>query len=140
MHFRELTDRYSLDRILRSTRTGSVLRATDSRSGQAVAVKLINVPSPAELVQRAPQFEKLAAALEALRHANLPQLIDSGFSTEGSAFLVMELVDGRTLDLASGSPGRLLALLYQALNGLETLARRGIVHHNLSPDNLLLVA
>jgi tetratricopeptide (TPR) repeat protein len=140
MHFRELTDRYSLDRILRSTRTGSVLRATDSRSGQAVAVKLINVPSPAELVQRAPQFEKLAAALEALRHANLPQLIDSGFSTEGSAFLVMELVEGRTLDLASGPPGRLLALLYQALNGLETLARRGIVHHNLSPDNLMLVA
>ena len=140
MHFRELTDRYSLDKILRSTRTGSVLRATDSRSGQTVAVKLINVPSPAELVQRAPQFEKLTAALEALRHANLPQLIDSGFSTEGSAFLVMELVEGRTLDLASGPPGRLLALLYQAINGLEVLARRGIAHHNLSPDNLLLVA
>src|SRR6185369_325907 len=104
MHFRELTDRYSLDKILRSTRTGSVLRATDSRSGQTVAVKLINVPSPADLVQRAPQYEKLATALEALHHANLPQLIDSGFSTEGSAFLVMELLDGRTLDLASGPP------------------------------------
>jgi tetratricopeptide (TPR) repeat protein len=139
MHFRELTDRYSLDKILRSTRTGSVLRATDSRSGQTVAVKLINVPSPAELVQRAPQFEKLATALEALHHANLPQLIDSGFSTEGSAFLVMELLDGRTLDQVSGAPARLLALLYQVLNGLEALGRRGIVHHNLSPDNLLLV-
>jgi len=139
MHFRELTDRYSLDKILRSTRTGSVLRATDSRSGQTVAVKLINVPSPADLVQRAPQFEKLATALEALHHANLPQLIDSGFSTEGSAFLVMELLDGRTLDLASGPPARLLALLYQVINGLEALGRRGIVHHNLSPDNLLLV-
>ena len=140
MHFRELTDRYSLDKILRSTRSGSVLRAIDSRSGQAVAVKLINVASPGELVLRAPQIEKLAAALEALRHVNLPLLIDSGFTTEGSAFLVMELLEGRTLDAASGPPLRLLALLYQVLNGLEALARRGIAHHNLSPDNLMLVA
>jgi eukaryotic-like serine/threonine-protein kinase len=140
MHFRELTDRYSLDKILRSTRTGTVLRATDSRSGQAVAVKLMNVPSPAELVQRAPQFEKLAAALEALRHPSLPVILDSGFTTEGSAFLVMELLDGRTLDTAAGSPLRLLAILFQALNGLETMARRGLAHHNLSPDNLLLLA
>jgi serine/threonine protein kinase len=139
MHFRELTDRYSLDKILRSTRTGTVLRAADSRSGQAVAIKLVNVTSPAELVQRAPQLEKLAAALEALRHANLPLLIDSGFTTEGSAFLVMELLEGRTLDLASGPPARLLALLYQALDGLEALARRGLTHHNVSPDNLLLL-
>jgi serine/threonine-protein kinase len=155
MHFRELTERYSLDKILRSTRTGTVLRATDSRSGQAVAVKLVNVPSPAELVQRSPEFEKLTAALEALRHPNLPLLIDSGFTTEGSAFLVMELLEGRTLDIAGSagsagnagsagsapaSPQGLLALLYQALNGLEALARRGLAHHNLSPDNLLLVA
>jgi len=139
MHFRELTDRYSLDKILRSTRTGSVLRAIDSRSGQAVAVKLINVASPAELVLRAPQLEKLAAGLEALRHPNLPLLIDSGFTTEGSAFLVMELLEGRTLDAAAEPPLRMLALLYQVLNGLEALARRGLAHHNLSPDNLLLV-
>jgi hypothetical protein len=139
MHFRELTDRYSLDKILRSTRTGTVLRATDSRSGQAVAVKLINVASPADLVQRAPAFEKLTAALEALRHPNLPLILDSGFTTEGSAFLVMEMLEGKTLDTASGPPLRLLTLLFQALNGLEAMARRGIAHGNVTPDNLLLV-
>jgi hypothetical protein len=139
MHFRELTDRYSLDKILRSTRTGTVLRATDSRSGQAVAVKLINVASPADLVQRAPAFEKLTAALEALRHPNLPLILDSGFTTEGSAFLVMEMLEGTTLDTASGPPLRLLTLLFQALNGLEAMARRGIAHGNVTPDNLLLV-
>jgi eukaryotic-like serine/threonine-protein kinase len=140
MHFRELTDRYSLDKILRSSRTGTVLRATDSRSGQTVAVKLVTLTSPAELMSRAPWFEKLAAALETLRHPNLPLVLDSGFTTEGSAFLVMELLDGRTLDTAAGAPVRLLALLYQVLDGLEALARRGLAHHNLSPDNLLVVA
>ena len=47
MQFRELTDRYQLQKILKSTRFGTVLRATDTRSGQTVAAKLITVgPSP----------------------------------------------------------------------------------------------
>jgi hypothetical protein len=62
-HFRELTDRYTLEKILRSSRAGTVLRAIDSRSGQALAVKTINVTSPPLLVQKAPELEKLGAAL-----------------------------------------------------------------------------
>src|SRR5436305_2324860 len=140
MHFRELTDRYSLDKILRSSRSGTVLRATDTHSGRTVAVKLIHAASPAELVQRAPQLDRLAAALEEAGHPALPAVIDSGLTTEGSAFLVMELLDGKTLDAAAGPPRRLLTLLTQALEGLAALAHRGVAHHNLSPDNLLVTA
>jgi hypothetical protein len=138
-HFRELTDRYTLEKILRSSRAGTVLRAIDSRSGQALAVKTVNVTSPPLLVQKAPELEKLGAALESLREPSLPAVTDSGFTTEGSAFLVMELLEGRTLDTLTGPPQRLLALLAQAVDGLEALARRGIGHHNLSPDNLFVV-
>lgn len=138
-HFRELTDRYTLEKILRSSRAGTVLRAIDSRSGQALAVKTINVASPPLLVQKAPELEKLGAALESLREPSLPAVTDSGFTTEGSAFLVLELLEGKTLDTLTGPPQRLLALLAQAVDGLEALARRGIAHHNLSPDNLFVV-
>lgn len=138
-HFRELTDRYTLEKILRSSRAGTILRAIDSRSGQALAVKTINVTSPPLLVQKAPELEKLGAALESLREPSLPVVTDSGFTTEGSAFLVMELLEGKTLDTLAGPPQRLLALLAQAVDGLEALARRGIGHHNLSPDNLFVV-
>src|SRR6266545_2500568 len=138
-HFRELTDRYTLQKILRSSRGGTVLRATDNRTGQEVAVKLITVASPQLLVQKAPELEKLGAVLESLREPSLPAVTDAGLATDGSAFLVMELLDGKTLDALSGPPQRLLGLLAQALDGLEALARRGVAHRNLAPDNFLVV-
>jgi serine/threonine-protein kinase len=137
--FRELTDRYTLEKILRSTRAGTVLRAIDNRTGQAVAVKLITVTSPPLLVQKAPELETLGAALVELREPGLPAVTDFGFTTDGSAFLVMDLLDGKTLDTLAGPPQRLLGLLVQALDALEALARRGIAHRNLRPDNLLVL-
>lgn len=88
----------------------------------------------------APDFERLAAALTGLGHPNLPAVLDSGFTTDGSAFLVMELLEGKGLDSLTGAPpARVLTLIGQTLNGLEALAGRGLAHHNLSPDNVFLV-
>lgn len=139
IHFRELTDRYTLEKILRSTRGGTILRAIDNRTGQTVAVKTINVTSPPLLVQKAPELERLGAALASLREPSLPAVTDFGFTTEGSAFLVLEPLEGKTLDTLAGPPQRLLGLLAQALDGLEALARRGLAHGNLAPDNLLVL-
>jgi len=141
MQFRELTDRYQLEKILKSTRFGTVLRAADSKSGQTVAVKLITVTSPPRLVAGAPEFEKLGATLAAMAgHPSLPAVLDSGFTTDGSAFLVMELLDGKGLDTFAGSPpAQTLERIAQALDGLEALAAQGIAHLNVSPDNLLVV-
>lgn len=144
MQFRELTDRYQLQKILKSARSGTVLRATDTQTGGTVAVKLITVGdtvgnSPG--LAAAPDFERLAAALTGLGHPNLPAVLDSGFTTDGSAFLVMELLEGKGLDslVAGAPPARVLTLIGQTLNGLEALARNGLAHHNLSPDNVFLV-
>lgn len=146
MQFRELTDRYQLQKILKSTRFGTILRATDTRTGATVAVKLITVPPQAgvqpgaALMAGAPAFQKLAVTLAGLAHPNLPVVLDFGFTTDGSAFLVQELLEGRTLDTLAGSPpGQMLSLAGQALDGLEALASRGLVHHNLSPDNVLVL-
>lgn len=140
MQFREITDRYQLQKILKSARSGSILRATDTQAGGTVAVKLVTVgPSPG--LDAAPDFERLAAALSGLGHPNLPAVLDSGFTTDGSAFLVMELLEGKGFDALSGAPpARVLTLIGQILNGLEVLARSGLAHHNLSPDNVFLVA
>ncbi|HEV8582385.1 MAG TPA: protein kinase [Thermoanaerobaculia bacterium] len=138
MQFRELTDRYQLQKILKSTRFGTVLRATDIPSGKTVAVKLVTA-GPG-LTAGAAEFEKLAAALADLGHPNLPAVLDSGFTSDGSAFLVLELVAGRSLDtLAGAPPARLLSLVSQALNGLEALAVQSLAHLNVSPDNVFVV-
>jgi serine/threonine protein kinase len=141
MQFRELTDRYQLEKILKSTRFGTVLRAADAKSGRTVAVKQITVTSPPRLVAAAPEFEKLAAALAGLGHPALPAVLDSGITTDGAAFLTMDLLDGRTLDAFSGMPpAQILTWIGQALDGLEALASRGHAHLNVSPDNLFVAA
>src|ERR1700681_4286916 len=104
MQFRELTDRYQLQKILKSTRFGTVLKGTDTQSGQTIAAKLITVGLSPGLAAGAPEFEQLAALLGSLRHPNLPRVLDSGFTPDGSAFFVLELLEGKSLDLISGLP------------------------------------
>jgi len=141
MQFRELTDRYQLQKILKSTRFGTVLRGTETQSGHTVAAKLITVGPAPGLAAGAPDFEKLAAILAGLRHPNLPAVLDYGFTPDGSAFFVLELLEGKSLDLLSGlPPARVLKIVGQALGGLEVLAAKGAAHLNLSPDNLFLAA
>lgn len=139
MQFREVTERYRLEKIVRSTRSGTVLRAVDSQSGQTVAVKLITVgPSPG-LEEGGPKFEHLAATLAGLRHPSLPPVLDSGFTPDGSAFLVFPFYDGRNFEtVAGGPPEQILPLVLQALDGLEVLAARGLAHHNITIDNLFV--
>lgn len=136
MEFRELTERYDLARILHSGRSATVMRATDKRTAQAVAVKMIQA-SPAGFEEAAARFEAFAAALAVVRHPSLPQVLDSGLTRDGGAFLVMELLEG---SVAGKVPtGDAVALLGQALDGLEALAGRGLAHGNLSADNLFVV-
>jgi hypothetical protein len=145
---RELTDDYRLEKILASSRGGSILRASRIDNGQTVVIKLINVPAaadPAAALKATARFSAYAAGLAGLRHPNLPLVLDSGWTTDGGAFLVMEQVDGVGFEAAcapgggGAAPDRVLPLLAQALAGLEELARHGLAHLNLSPENLFLV-
>jgi serine/threonine protein kinase len=139
MQFREITDRYQLEKILKSNRFGTVLRARDATSGRTVAVKLITVTSPPRLTAGAPELERLAATLTALRVPSLPAVLDSGFTSDGSAFLAMELLEGQGLDSFHGVfPELVLTRIGQALDGLVALAAQGFAHLNLSPDNLFV--
>lgn len=140
VQFRELTERYKLEKILKSTRGGTVLRAADLSSGQALAIKLIPLGPATALEAVAAELERLAGTLMTLRHPALPVVVDSGITSDGSAFLAMELLEGKGLDSLTGAtPLRVLTLLEQALNGLEVLAGKGFAHGSVSPDNLLVV-
>src|SRR5262249_26305430 len=116
---REITERYQLEKILRSSRTGSVLRATDASSGQTVVVKMITMggaPTAAAMAR----FEPLAQALGEGLHPSFPAVFDAGFTPDGSAFLVLENLEGRGFEsLAGGRGHRVLSLVDQLLEGLE---------------------
>ncbi|HKV08194.1 MAG TPA: hypothetical protein VJ725_08660, partial [Thermoanaerobaculia bacterium] len=141
VQFRELTERYKLEKILKSGRGGTVLRAVELSSGRALVIKLIPLLPSTPLEASAAELERLAGVLTAHRHPALPAVVDAGITSDGSAFLAMELLEGRGLDALTGAPPiRLLSLLDQALSGLEALASQRLAHGNLSPDNLFLAA
>jgi hypothetical protein len=136
-----ITERYRLDKLIHASDTASVFRATDLRSAQTVALKLIRGDVDESPRDGRDRFEIAAAALQECLHPCLPRLFDHGFTGAGSAFLVLEYLLGANFELLAGSPpGRALPLLLPVLDGLEELDRHQLSHRNLRPDNLLLVA
>jgi hypothetical protein len=139
---REITERYRLEKILKSSRSGNVLKATDSTSGKSVVIKMITLGPPMAGGETAgmERLERLAAALSDRPDPCFPAVLESGFTTDGSAFLVLEHLEGRGFEsLAGGRGQRALNLVGQVIDGLETLAGRGVFHGSLSPDNLLVI-
>jgi len=134
---RRINERYHLEKKVSSKETVSVYRATDTLSGETVAVKLIDADN---LEERRERFQESARLLQSIHHPALPLLLDSGLTAAGSAFLVTEFLHGAGFDHLAGEPAvRTLGLLLFAVDGLEALALAGLAHGNLRADNLFVV-
>jgi len=120
---------------------GEVYRAKDPRLGREVAIKVL----PAEVAadgERLRRFEQEARAASALNHPNILTLHDLG-SEEGCPYLVLELLDGRSLREVIAEQGpvplrRALDWGAQIARGLAAAHAKGIVHRDLKPENLFL--
>ncbi|MFY4719438.1 serine/threonine-protein kinase [Streptomyces sp. LaBMicrA B280] len=121
---------------------GEVWRAFDETLGRPVAVKLL-LPHDSDPTASS-RFRLEAQTAGRLSHPNVVGVLDFG-EFEGRLFLVMELVDGGSLDgllSASGplSAERVAQIAAQAAVGLALAHRQGIVHRDIKPANLLLSA
>jgi serine/threonine protein kinase len=120
---------------------GEVYRATDTRLGRDVAIKVLPAATAGH-PERRQRFEQEARAASALNHPNILTVYDIG-ETDGVTYIAMELVDGKTLRelLASREPlptKRLLDVAAQAAEGLAKAHSAGIVHRDLKPENLMV--
>ena len=119
---------------------GEVYRATDTKLGRDVALKVL----PAELAaspERLDRFRREAKALAALDHPGIVTV----FSVEeagGVHFLTMQLVEGRSLDRMipeAGLPVERLREIATALaDALAAAHEKGIVHRDLKPANVMV--
>ena len=119
---------------------GEVYRARDTRLGREVALKVL----PAELSQdpeRLSRFEQEARAASALNHPNIITIYEVG-AADSTAFIAMELVDGKTLrELSASDPlpvRRVMGIAVQVAEGLAKAHGIGIVHRDLKPENVMV--
>ncbi len=119
---------------------GEVYRATDSRLGRDVAIKVLPQHLSANPEVRA-RFEREAKTISSLNHPNICTLHDVGREGE-TDFLVMELVEGETLadKLAKGplATAEVLRIGSQVADALDRAHRAGVVHRDLKPGNVML--
>jgi len=129
---------YRIVRKLGEGGMGVVYAAEDERLHRAVAIKTIRDNGDASARER---FLREARAAASLSHPNVCQLFDIG-DTEGTPFLVMELLDGESLGerLTRGALplAESIRITLAILTALEALHGRGFVHRDLKPSNVFL--
>src|SRR6202521_5054088 len=119
---------------------GEVYRARDSRLSREVAIKVLPSLTAADPDRRA-RFEQEARSASALNHPNILTIYDIG-EADGSLYIAMELVEGKTLrELVAAEPlptKKLLDTAVQIAEGLSKAHAAGIVHRDLKPENLMV--
>jgi Tol biopolymer transport system component/predicted Ser/Thr protein kinase len=119
---------------------GEVYRARHTRLDRVVAIKVLPREVAASPVQRE-RLEREARALSALDHPHICAVHDVGHE-DGVDFLVMEFLEGETLDarLRRGALPLPLAVRYgvEIAQALDAAHRKGIVHRDLKPSNVMV--
>jgi serine/threonine-protein kinase len=137
-----IKDKWRLDKLLGVGGMAAVYEATH-RNKKRVAVKLLH----AEFSQNSDlrtRFLREGYAANVIEHPGAVSVLDDDVTDDGSAFLVMELLEGETLEQRwERHAGRLPApevfgFADQLLNVLATAHTKGIVHRDIKPENLFL--
>lgn len=139
---RTLKGRYQLELLLGIGAMGEVYRALDLELGQRCAVKLV-LPGAMLGLQAHRRFTTEAAVISRLFHPNIVAVRDVGEDEDGTRFLVMELLVGRSLHQHLEERGRLplseaLAIAAAVGSALQYAHDLGFVHRDVTPNNIFL--
>lgn len=137
----QMSDRYDHLGSLGSGGMSVVYKARDKVLDRVVAIKqLISVVNSDQAIVR---FQREACAYAALKHPNIVNVFDFGIDEENRPFLVMDFLEGQTLDEVIAERNGLsvpetLEIFIQILDGLSHAHQKGIIHRDLKPANVMI--
>lgn len=140
---RLLGGRYKLEQCIGAGGMGEIYRARRTHIGDTVAVKVLR-PDVVENEKSRQRFYREARAAAMLHHPNAVVIHDFGEDDDGTAYIVMELLVGRSLRQLLVEEGsihsqRAYGIIRQASAALDAGHRNGIVHRDIKPDNIILL-
>jgi serine/threonine-protein kinase len=137
-----LDGQYHIESLLGKGGMGAVYRARHILLGDRVAIKVLppEMRSNAEWLRR---FKREGQAARRFRHPNAVTVYDLRTTNDGMIYMVMEYVEGRTLDAELRSRGRFsaadaLAVLEPVMSVLNAAHEQGVVHRDLKPENIMI--
>ncbi|MFL6113929.1 MAG: serine/threonine-protein kinase [Catenulispora sp.] len=145
-----LNGRYELRRRIGGGSMGEVWRGRDLVLGRTVAVKIV-LPALLDAPTFRARFVAEARVMAMMDHPGIVGVFDYGYAehddpdTPGAAFLVMEFIEGESLDKVLARTGPLeprfaLKVLASLLDALAAVHRTGVVHRDVKPANVMLTA
>jgi serine/threonine protein kinase len=138
----KLEGKYEILEKLREGGMGALYKVRHRLLDEIRVIKLMRQQLGDDAEAKA-RFEREARLAIKLRHPNIAQIYDFTIDDDGTALIVMEFIDGLTLQevlVFHGPPplGFALEIAQQSLRALGYLHQRGFVHRDISPDNLML--
>jgi serine/threonine protein kinase len=137
-----LDGQYQIESLLGKGGMGAVYLARHILLGDRVAIKILppEVRSNAEWLRR---FRREGQAARRFRHANAVTVYDLRTAADGIIYMVMEYVEGHTLDAelkkrGRFTPGEALEILEPIMSVLNTAHAMGVVHRDLKPENIMI--
>jgi|GEM_PF-1180274 len=137
-----LDGRYRIESLLGKGGIGVVYQATHIHIDTKFAVKILN-PDLVANQSAIERFRREAKAAGRIHHPNAVQVTDFGVTAEKIVYLVMELVNGRSLRDLLCEKGTLdyryaIGLIQQVCAAVEAAHESGIIHRDLKPDNIMI--
>lgn len=139
---RAISGRYELLEMIGEGGGGTVFKGEHVTLRQRIAVKILSKAA----VQDSDMIRRLvleARACAMLKHPGLVSVLDLGTESDGTTFIVMEFVDGQTLEqLLSNEhglpPERVLNLARQITTALSYAHKNGVIHRDIKPSNIIV--
>jgi serine/threonine-protein kinase len=136
-----IAGRYLIEGLLGEGGMASVYRATHKLVDRPCAIKVMNAALAKDKVVRE-RFRREAKSAQTLAHPNIIEIFDQGDTEDGTAYIVMELLDGESvadvLDHGAVSLARAIPVMIQLSRGIARAHDLGVIHRDLKPENIFL--